>query len=86
MRQVQDLFFLESLEFRVDELSAARAKAGTFSMGEVAINLCALAGLELVDYDTIMMQPSPGSAFVHVQLKSRAWRERWQRSADFSRR
>lgn len=84
MRIVQDLLFLEELEFCVHSLGVAQAKAGTFSMGEVAANLCAIAGLELVDYDTIRLNPS--GAFVKVELKARAWRERWQRTADFARR
>ena len=84
MRIVQDLLFLEELTFTVPAVDAAHAKAGTFSMGEAAANLCALAGLELVDYDTV--RTIPVGQMVEVQLMARAWRERWQRSADFARR
>jgi len=83
-RLVQDLIFLEELEFRVGSVEAAQAKAGTFSVGEAAVNLCALAGLELIDYDTLMLHPV--GTMVQVQLKAKAWRERWQRTADFARR
>lgn len=84
MRIVQDLIFLESLEFEVHPLGAAQARANTFSMGEVAMNLCAIAGIELIDYDTVRTRPV--GLFIKVELKSRAWRERWQRTADFARR
>lgn len=83
-RLVQDLIFLEALEFEVHPLGLAQAQAGTFSMGEVAANLCALAGLELIDYDTLRCRPV--GLFVKVELMSKAWRERWQRTADFARR
>jgi hypothetical protein len=84
MRAVQDLLFIEELSFRVPAVDAAQAKAETFSMGEAAEKLCALAGLELIDYDTI--RTIPVGDMVEVQLMAKAWRERWQRSADFSRR
>ena len=84
MRMVQDLIFLEELEFDVHPLGMAQAQAGTFSMGEVAMNLCAIAGLELIEYDTIRTRPA--GLFVKVELKAKAWRERWQRTADFARR
>jgi hypothetical protein len=84
MRLVQDLIFLEELSFRVPLVDAAHAKAGTFSIGEAAANFCALAGLELIDYDTI--RTIPVGDMVEVQLMAKAWRERWQRSADLARR
>lgn len=81
---MQDLLFIEELDFYVPAVDAAQAKGGTFSMGEAAVKICALAGLELIDYDTIMLHPIGET--VKVQLRAKAWRDRWQRSADFSRR
>jgi hypothetical protein len=83
MRLVQDLVFLESLEFYVDGVEAAQAKAGTFSIGEAAVKVCELVGLELVDYDTVMWHPVRDR--IRVELHSRAWRERWQRTAQMVR-
>lgn len=80
MRLVQDLLFAESLEFTVKALYANVARAGTFSMGEAAVNLCELVGLELVDYDTMMCHPKGDT--VRVELHSRHWREHWQRVAN----
>ena len=79
MRIVQDLLFAEQLDFYVDAAAAAHARAGTWSIAEGAERLCALVGLELIDYETVMCHPIADR--VKVELRSRAWGERWKRIA-----
>lgn len=79
MRVVQDLLFGEELHFMLRADSAAIAKAGTWNIAQAATRACALVGLELRDYDIVMWHPVGNR--VRIELKSRAWRERWKRIA-----
>ncbi len=78
MRILYDVVFCDSVDFRVTE--EARMNAGvSWSMEETAQNLCAIAGLELIDYGTMTTQRSVLGDFTLVRLRSKAWRERTER-------
>jgi hypothetical protein len=82
MRVVQDLIFVEQMTFTISATAATEAKRGTWSIAEGVQNACAAIGLELVDYDTVLWHPV--GTQVRVELKSRAWRDRWKRIAQMS--
>jgi hypothetical protein len=93
VRLVQDLLFLEELDFGISLVDGARCLNTTKSMRDAAASACELVGLELVDYDSCVFRqvgikighhgigdPIPLTpSWMSVRLRSRAWRERTER-------
>jgi hypothetical protein len=77
VRLVQDLVFLEALDFTIPTEIAQRARAGAPSIEEAVWEAASQVGLEVVDYGSVVWHPL--GTQVEVRLRSRAWRERAER-------
>lgn len=94
MRLVQDLIFLEQLDFAIPLIDAHRCQHTTKSWGAAAAMACELVGIELQDYHTAVFTPRVDGvgtagvpisykAWVDVSLRSKAWRERVERFGQY---
>jgi hypothetical protein len=91
MRQVQDLLFIETLDFSLPLTKGEMCVRTARAMSEAALLACQLVGIELVDYESVLFVPhrytqahaqAGVKAFqdeTRVQLRSKAWRERVER-------
>lgn len=88
MRLVQDLIFLEQLDFAIPLIDAHRCQHTTKSWGAAAAMACELVGIELQDYHTAVFSPRASAGpysdiVVEVSLRSKAWRERVERFGQY---
>lgn len=85
MRLVQDLLFIETLDFVIALDDAHRFQQTARSWGEAAVEACAAVGIELTDWHTALFVPLPAVSVLmpinlcSVRLRSKAWRERTER-------
>jgi hypothetical protein len=74
-----DLLFIEQLDFQITNAQAQRLLHTTKTIAEAAAGACALVGIELVDYHSMVFRPLEDGKHTVVIGRSRAWCERMQR-------
>jgi hypothetical protein len=75
-----DVLFLDEMSFEIPLTDGRRYEAASPSIEEAVRKSMAHVGIELIDYDTVRFYYPPLDVTCTVSVRSKAWKERVQRT------